>query len=125
MQPDSTFLDNIPGINLLTQILQQNIQINLNKKTVRSGKLILFKRTHYYIHITLQNNKESLDNYEVPIPFQVEYYPENGLIYFDYRVITLAKKNKEIATKLSNYRDYAVKSPSSFYDKILEIVVLK
>jgi len=123
MQPDSTFLDNIPGMDILEYVLQRNIQINVNKKTVKTGKLLLFKRVHYYIHLSILNSKNCIENYEIPIPFGVEFYPENGLVYFDYRIITISKKQQEISKKLKSFRDCAVQSTSNFYDKILEIVI--
>jgi hypothetical protein len=125
MQPDSTFLDNIPGMSVLESVLQRNIQVNLNKKTVKTGRLILFKRIHYYIHLTFLNCKNNIENYEIPIPFAIEYYPENGLIYFDYRIGTLAKKHTDIAKKLKSYREHAVQNTSNFYDRILEIVTVE
>lgn len=125
MQPDSTFLDDIPGMSVLEHVLQRNIQVNLNKKIVKSGKLILFKRIHYYIHLTILNCKNSIENYEIPIPFAVEFYPENGLIYFDYRVNTLSKKHTDISKKLRSYREHAVQSTSNFYDRILEITTVE
>lgn len=125
MQPDSTFLDDIPGMDVLEHVLQRNIQVNLNKKIVKTGKLILFKRVHYYIHLTILNCKNSIENYEIPIPFAVEFYPENGLIYFDYRINTLSKKHSDIAKKLRSYREHAVQNTSNFYDRILEITTVE
>jgi hypothetical protein len=123
MQPDSTLLDNIPGMDYLVYALQRNVQLNLNKKTVKTGKLILFKRVHYCIQLTLQNSKMGNDSYEIPIPFSTEYYSDSGHMYFDYRIITLSRKdniNEKILTQYKEHVDLA----SAFYDRILEIIVL-
>lgn len=122
MQPDSTLLDNIPGMDYLVHALQRGVQLNLNKKTVKTGKLILFKRIHYCIHLTLQNSKMGIDNYEVPIPFNTEYYSDSGHIYFDYRIITLTRKDTKNEKILTQYKEH-VDLASTFYDKILEIVI--
>jgi hypothetical protein len=53
----------------------------------------------------------------------VEYYPESGLIYFDYRINTLSKRASDITKKLTEYRKHSVKTVSNFYDRILEITV--
>ena len=122
MQPDSTLLDNIPGMDYLVHALQRGVQLNLNKKTVKTGKLILFKRIHYCIHLTLQNSKMGIDNYEVPIPFNTEYYSDSGHIYLDYRIITLTRKDTKNEKILTQYKEH-VDLASTFYDKILEIVI--
>lgn len=122
MQPDSTLLDSIPGEIPLADNLQRMLLFTLGKKTIKHGKLILFKRIHYCIHITIQTSKLTNENFEIPIPFKTEYYPSQGLIYFDYRIKTFSKKDKEkeeIIKKL-NIKNVM---PSQYYDKILEISV--
>jgi len=122
MQPDATLLDSIPGEIPLADILQHNVQFILGKRTIKSGKLILFKRQHFCLQITMMNSKQALESFEIPIPYKTEYYPEQGVIYFDYRIITLSKRDKEIEKRL---RLLSIKNiaPSYYYDKILEIII--
>ena len=63
-----------------------------------------------------------IDNYEVPIPFNTEYYSDSGHIYFDYRIITLTRKDTKNEKILTQYKEH-VDLASTFYDKILEIVI--
>jgi len=120
MHPNATLLDSIPGEIPLADILQHNVQFILGKKTVKSGKLILFKRVHYCLQITMMNSKQAVESFEIPIPYKTEYYADQGIIYFDYRIISLSKRNKDIEKRL---RALNVKNvvPSQYYDKILEI----
>ncbi len=97
----------------LISFLQKPTNFFLKDKLIKSGRLILFRKVHYSIQISIlsskQNNKE---NFEIPIPFDVEYYPDENLVYFDYRVASLKSKNLPTIYK---------KPSSNFYNKILEI----
>lgn len=123
MQPDSTLLDRIPGEEPLADNLQRLMRFALGNKIIKQGKLILFKRTHYCMYLTIHNIKGVTENFEIPIPFKVEYYPSQGLCYFDYRVKTLARRDskKEEAAKKMFIKNV---TPSQYHDKILEITIL-
>jgi hypothetical protein len=123
MQPDSTLLDTIPGELPLAENLQRLMMFTLGTKTIKQGRLILFKRAHYCLHITLQNNKGVAENFEIPIPFKVEYHRSQGLCYFDYRIKTLTKRDtkKEDSAKKMFIKNV---SPSQYYNKILELTIL-
>ena len=105
-----------------TSILQRNVVFVLGQKEIKTGRLVLFKRTHYHILITIQNSKNINENFEIPIPYKTEWYPESGLLYFDYRLTTLANNIKDIEASLKRV---TVKntSPSHYYNRILEITV--
>jgi protein associated with RNAse G/E len=95
--------------------LQKQIVVSMDNRTLRKGKLMLFSRSNYYILISLMSEKGHRENMEVPIPFNIEYHEDEGLMYFDYRVSAL---RTEI---LPNFEG---KTTSSFFNKILEIQVL-
>jgi hypothetical protein len=116
----STFLETLPGEDFFLKHLQTPIIFILGAKILKQGKLILYKRTHYYFQITILNLKQTKESFEIPIPFKVEEYTNEGLIYFDYRLKSLIGYNEQ---SLYNIKKTKIKNtnPSQYYDKILEI----
>jgi len=116
----STFLEEIPGETFLQRHLQNPIKFILGHKIIKQGRLVLFKRAHYYLHITLLTSKSNKESFEIPIPFKVEEYVHEGLAYFDYRLQGLCGLDEEINNKLSKAKIKNI-NPSQYYNKILEI----
>jgi hypothetical protein len=116
----STFLEEIPGEAFLEKHLQTPIKFILGQKVIKQGRLLIFKRAHYYLHITLLTSKSNKESFEIPIPFKVEEYPHENLAYFDYRMQGLCGLNEEL-----NERLFKVKikntNPSQYHNRILEI----
>jgi hypothetical protein len=117
-----SIIDYIPGEEYFTKALQSNLIFNLGKKQVKRGRLILFKRAHYHIVFTMLNGRDNKENFEIPIPFKIEYYPEEKIIYFDYRIRSLSGNNKEIEERLNKVKMRGV-LPTQYYNKILEISI--
>lgn len=92
----------------------------LGKKIIKQGRLLIFKRAHYYIQVTLLNTKNLRETFEIPIPFNTEEYQKEGLMFFDYRIQSLTGKDKDLENKI---RQLYIKNaaPSQYYDRILEI----
>lgn len=106
---------------VLKSLLQKNLKFNLNNKQFKKGKFILFKQNNYHIEFTIDKGDKDFKKFEVPIPFDVEQWDDDGLVYFDYRFTTLAKNDKELhRLLLSLPKD----GNNKFYDKIMEIEVL-
>lgn len=116
----STFLEELPGEAFLTRSLQAPIKFTLGQKVIKQGRLVLFKRAHYYLHITLLTSKNVKESFEIPIPFKVEEYRHEGLAYFDYRLQGLCGLQEEINNRLARVKIKNV-NPSQYYNKILEI----
>jgi hypothetical protein len=116
----STFLEEIPGEKFLTRYLQAPIKFILGQKIIKQGRLVIFKRTHYYLHITLLTIKNNKESFEIPIPFRVEEYPYEGLAYFDYRVQSLSGLDEKLNERLSKIKIKNI-NPSQYHNKILEI----
>jgi hypothetical protein len=116
----STFLEELPGEAFLTRSLQTPIKFILGQKVIKQGRLVLFKRAHYYLHITLMTSKNIKESFEIPIPFKVEEYQHEGLAYFDYRLQGLVGLQEELNQKLSKVKIKNI-NPSQYYNKILEI----
>lgn len=108
----ATHLDRIPGEHFLISCLQKTINFSVNNKTLKKGKLILFRRVHYFVQISLLTEKGTRENIEVPIPYKVEDYSEEGLLYFDYRLKSL---EVECLPRIPD------KVSSVYFDRILEI----
>lgn len=106
-------LTSAPNEQALVTFLQKPVNFYLKSKLIKSGRLILFRKVHYSIQISILNNKQNnKENFEIPIPFHVEYYQDENLLYFDYRVKSLNVKSLPIVYK---------KPSSNYFDKILEI----
>jgi hypothetical protein len=116
----STHLEELPGESFLTRTLQFPIKFTLGEKTIKQGRLVLFKRTHYYLLITLLTSRNIKESFEIPIPFKVEEYLHEGLAYFDYRLQGLGGMNNELNNKLLKAKIKNI-NPSQYYNKILEI----
>jgi len=77
----------------LKKIFQKDITFNLNGKTLKEGKLILFSFKEFYLHFKLKVN-DSYKNFEIPCPF--EYSIESSRFVFDYTNKTFSKNNKNL-----------------------------
>ena len=116
----STYLEELPGETFLTRHLQSPIKFTVGEKVIKEGRLVLFKRAHYYLNITLFTSKNNKESFEIPIPFRVEEYFHEGLAFFDYRLQGLLGLKSEFNEKLSKVRIKNT-NPSQYYNKILEI----
>jgi hypothetical protein len=114
LNPGLIHLDQVPGEQFLIPFLQKLVYFNISSKTVKKGKLLLFRRIHYHIQIALSTDKNKRENFEIPIPFNVENHGADGLLYFDYRLNSLNVENLPyISSKVS----------SNYFNKILEISI--
>jgi hypothetical protein len=107
--------EDLPGQKFLMSCLQKPIKFSINNKIIKQGKLLLFRKTHYYIQISLYTAKATRENFEIPFPFKWENYQKEGLLYFDYRITSLGVDNLPPIVK---------KVSSSYFDKILEIQII-
>lgn len=117
----NTFIDETSWEDFFTKNLQSSISFTLGPKTIRKGRLIIFKRSHYFIQISLSSSKKSQETFEIPIPFKTEYYPEENLIYFDYRSDRLIENALDDDIVPIFKRQITKNSPSQYFNKILEI----
>jgi hypothetical protein len=107
-------INNVEIEPILISCLQKRISVHLNNKVIKKGKLILYKKVHYFIQLSLMSDKNIKENFDIPIPFNVENYIEEGILYFDYRVRSLPTQFlPKIPEKVS----------SAFFDKIIEIKI--
>ena len=100
-------------------LLQKNITIEIKNKTYKQGKLLIFHQKNFYITFILNSSKKEKEKIEIPIPDDVEFHKDEGLIYFDYRLKTLAKFSPEIETYLLIYPKKV--AANKFWDTIITI----
>jgi hypothetical protein len=107
--------EQLPGEEFFVRCLQKPIKFSINGKTIKQGRMLLFKRHHYFIHFTLSASKNPTESFEIPFPLRTEVYQEDGLVYFDYRTSSLGVN---VLPKTPE------KVSSSYFNKILEISVV-
>jgi hypothetical protein len=100
-------------------LLQKNITIDIKDKTYKSGKLLLFYQRNFYLTFVMDTAKKAKEKIEIPIPYDVELHEESNLVYFDYRIKTLAKHAPEIEMNLVVYPKKI--TGNKFWDSILLI----
>jgi hypothetical protein len=100
-------------------LLQKNISLELKNKQFKNGKLVIFNQKNFYINFVLENDKKTHEKIELPIPYDIEFYQEENLIYFDYRLKCLYKFSPEIETNLIFYPKKV--AGNKFWDTILTI----
>jgi hypothetical protein len=64
-------IDYIPGEQYFVKALQSNLTFLLGQKQIKKGRLLLFKRAHYHIVFTMLNGRDNKENFEIPIPFDL------------------------------------------------------
>lgn len=109
------FLDQIPGENFLTNCLQKNVSFSVSNRILKRGRLLLFKRFHYFIQISLLSERGVRENFDVPMPFKTEAHKDEGLLYYDYRLKSLEVEYLPLITE---------KVASVYFDRILEIQII-
>lgn len=105
-------INNIAIEPLLMSCLQKHVSVHLNNKTIKKGKLLLYRKVHYFIQLALLSDKNNRENFDIPIPFNVENYIDEGILYFDYRLSSLPTKELPRIPE---------KNTSTYLDKIIEI----
>lgn len=100
-------------------LLQKQLSLELGKKVHKQGKLIIFYQKNFYLTFVMDTPKKAKEKVEIPIPFDIEIHEDDNLIYFDYRIKTLAKHAPEIENHLMVYP--AKVAGNKFWDTILTI----
>lgn len=111
LSPTTISLEHVPGESYFIDLLQKPLRFSINNELIKSGKLLLFRRVHYFIQLALLTNKGARENFEIPIPFRIESHEEDHLLYFDYRLASLGIAVPQLPEKIN----------SIFFDRILEI----
>lgn len=105
--------------NILKSLLQTHISVSVKNKTIKKGRLIIFRTVGCFIRLELLNGTKR-EHVEIPFPYAVEGTPEDHQIFFDYRLATLADGDEETLTLLQTQRQVR---DSKYYDRILTIAI--
>ena len=100
-------------------LLQKTVSLEMNNKVHKQGKLILFYQKNFYLTFIMDTVKKDKEKVEIPIPFDVELHEEDSLVFFDYRLKTLARHAPEVENYLRVYS--SKKNSNKFWNTILTI----
>ena len=109
---------------IFTKYFQRQISIKINDEEIKTGKFLLIQNNiinnNFYFDLIIENTKKVIV-FKIPFPFAVDEYLDEGLLYFDYRFKTFAKK-KAILLEVERLAEtLSVDKYSKFYDSIVEI----
>ncbi len=111
--------------DILRKYFQKDVKFIINEDEFKKGKFLLYKimtyGNNYYVEFTIKTDKK-IDLIKVPYPFNVENYPDDNLLYFDFRIKTLCKNNVYYETLLKEFsKKEEGEKYNKFFDNILEI----
>lgn len=99
----------------LTSLLLHDIVVYINPdKPIKRGRLKLFSVKEFYYVLTLENEKNELKDYELPMPFKWELKHDH--ILFNYMLDSFAKNNEFVSfkSKVLNF-----KKKSKLYNNVV------
>lgn len=102
----------------LKSILQRQISFELNNKTLREGRLMIFHIKDFYISFILETEKHPHKLYEIPVPFEITNH--RGNVVFDYR-LRHAHRNETKLEMLVHSLYKTIGKKSKFFDNTLTI----
>ena len=100
----------------LCDVLQRDISIVCNNKTIKQGRLINFTINDYVMSFTLRNNKDQLKNYDMYYPYDMEQ--SDNEILLDYTADTLSSQNERLLDLLHSIKP---EKTHKHYDSIVYI----
>lgn len=109
---------------ILKKYFQKQIELLVDDVVIKQGQFLLFRNLLYHnnyffeLHI---RRKGKIDSIKIPYPFAIEEYPDEQLIFLDYRNKTLLKNQPALLSKLHTFIDTQSNEKSKFYNKILEL----
>lgn len=100
-------------------LLQHNINVIFNNKSIKTGKLLLVSHKCTTICLTLQLNDNQIKTYELPYPYDFYNCNQNETnVIFDYCTKKLAPDRANIHDILSNYVTTCKKPHRFMYGKV-------
>lgn len=102
----------------LNTALQKTVTFNVNDKTLREGKIILYNIKDFYITFNIITSKNIAKVYDIPVPFNVVSSKKS--IIFDYTLDNIVKNDiftEYLITTVNN----KIGKKSKLYDSKLTI----
>lgn len=103
---------------VLKSILQKKVDFVIHKKQWRSGRLLLFKQNGFFIEFTIKNNKDKIERFEVPIPFDISV--KANIMKFSYELSSLVCNNEEIVNEIKKIEPNC---RSKYFNSHLEVCI--
>ena len=100
----------------LKSLLQQKLEFVMHGKKWRSGRLLLFKQSGFYIELTIKNDKNKIERFEIPIPFGTTQLP--GVIKFSYELNTLICNDSWIMNEI---KKISPRCRNKYFNNYMEI----
>lgn len=102
----------------LLSLLQRHVDFVIHKKQWRSGTVLLFKQNGFFIEFTIEGEKEKLERFEVPIPFDI--VKEKDHIRFSYELTSLICNSPETIQEIKKIEPNC---RSKYFNSYLELHV--
>jgi len=105
---------------------QKTICLSIKDEQIKKGKFLLIKNciigNNYFYELTIERVKK-LDLVRIPYPFEIEEYPEDNLLFLDYRISSLFKNNKKMLNEMVQWCESKadLRSANKMFNNILEI----
>ena len=100
----------------LKPFLLRDIIIRTDKKILKRGKLKIFQIKQYYINLSLEY-KDSIKNYEIPYPFDIQLEQEGNEAVLNYHLSSFIPKKHMTRVKFLDST-----SKSKLYDNLVYIL---
>ena len=104
---------------ILKGILQEQVDFVIDEKKWRSGKVLIFKQTGFFIEFLIDTGVKQ-ERFEVPIPFNSDIDIKQNKVVFDYTIKSFAQENKEVLDLIDNLETHG---KSKFYDTKMELQI--
>lgn len=110
---------------IFEKYFQKMISLSVKDESIKKGKFLLIKNcvvgNNYFFELIIERSKK-LDSIKIPYPFNIEEYPEENLLFMDYRISTLCNNDKSLIDSIHQWMEVVdVKTPNKLIDSILEI----
>ena len=101
-------------------MLQHDIQLNCNNKTIKQGKLINYSCDDYIGTLVLRNAKDQLKSYDLYYPYHV--HTRNDDTLFDYRVSSFVAERTDLEDVINEHcKDIKT---HKLFDQLVELIVV-
>ncbi|MDD4109955.1 MAG: hypothetical protein PHS54_00215 [Clostridia bacterium] len=103
----------------LKSLLQRRVTFIIHKKQWRNGRVLLFKQNGFFIELTVKNDKEKIERFEIPIPFDI--IEKGNRIKFSYELNSLVCNQPDIVNELKKIEPNC---RNKYFNDYLEIHIL-
>ena len=111
--------------HMFEKYFQKTVCLTVKNEILKKGKFLLIRNhvvgNNYFFELIIERSKK-IDTMKIPYPFAVEEYPDENLVFIDYRISTLCNNDKSLVTGIQNWIKLVdMKTPNKLVDNILEI----